>query len=256
MLDAHPNVVVAHEYFLFQKLHQYKLHNNRSKLFNAIYRNSYRSAVVGWRTTRMDTKGYSLHMNGSWQGRFSKLKVIGDKSGGNVADTYMQRSDKFKVTYQELRNTTRVPIKILHVIRNPFDMIATETLYRGSRIPDTKVNATVSHKYTNFALLESVTDNVFRLSNAIFHMIHELQLSPLQVHCEDLISHPAETISNICRFLDLECSREYLQMCAEKTFKTISASRLLVKWDPIILSTLKRRILKFPFFYRYYNTKL
>ena len=63
-------------------------------------------------------------------------------------------------------------------------------------------------------------------------MISDLGLSPLEVHCEDLVNDPVETISNICQYLDLECSQDYLQMCADKTFKNVSESRHLVQWNP------------------------
>ena len=258
MLDAHPNVIIAHEYKIFEKLKNKKhLVHGRSRVFNELYWNSYRTNndPRGWRNSHKNQKGYSLHIDGWWQGRFTTLKVIGDKGGGSVARAYAKNSEQFQAIYQLFSKNVKVPIKILQVVRNPFDMIATHTLYEASSIPAVKVRATPTQKYSNFAILNQTIDYYMRTSAAIFQMIPELQLSPLKVHCEDLISHPAETMSQICQFLNLECSREYLQMCAEKTFKNISASHLLVEWDPTTLMSLKRNILKFPFFQRYNNTQ-
>ena len=254
MLDAHPNVIIAHEYFIFSQNNIMEL--NRSRLYNELYRNSYMNARSGWRASNHTQKGYTLNMYSSWQGRFTKLWVIGDKSGGNTALVYLKNSRQFKVKYQHLRGSLRVPIKVLQVVRNPFDMIATNALYLGSSIPRAKVNATPTHKYDKLSILNQSVNDFIRRSTAVVHMTHELRLSPLQVYCEDLISDTAETISNICRFLDLECSREYLQMCTEKTFRNVSASHHLVKWNPTTVSTLKRSLKKFPFFKRYMDTQL
>ena len=252
MLDAHPNVIVAHEYRLFQTLSKTKeFYYSRRRLFNELYKNSYINARSGWRASNHTQKGYTLNMDSSWQGRFTKLRVIGDKCGGDVTGMYKKSKTKFKVLYRTLRANVKVPIKVLQVIRNPLDMIATVTLYRGAGFQEVKVNATVTQKYTNFPLLKKAATYILDSSIAILEMVSHVQLSPLQVYCEDLISHPAETISNICRFLDLECSREYLQMCAEKTFRNVSASRHLVEWDPKTFLSLISKIKTFPFFHRY-----
>ena len=82
-------------------------------------------------------------------------------------------------------------------------------------------------------------------------MVPDVGLSPLEVHCEDLIADPAKTVSHICQFLDVECSADYLQMCVDKTFRNVSESRHLVNWDPHTLHSLIDTLLSFPFFQRY-----
>ena len=252
MLDAHPNVIVAHEFFLFLNMSQdLRLTRGRALLYNELYRNSYMSANGGWRNNNNTQKGYSLDIDGSWQGRFTKLKVIGDKCGGDTTRMYSRKSRLFKTLYQLLRNSVKVPIKVLQVIRNPFDMIATLTLYRGSGIREVKVNATVSHKYRNHTVLRKAANSILEIANSVSRMVPDVRLSPLQVYCEDLIAHPTETMSKICEYLNLECSSEFLQMCADKTFKSVSMSRHLVEWDLDMLSSLIKEIKTFPFFRRY-----
>ena len=257
MLDAHPNVIIAHEYAIFRRLIEDEDNQlrNRNILFNRLYKNSHKMANKGWRTSSRNSKGYTLGMEGTWQGRFTKLKVIGDKSGGRTTKLYGINHQQIKELYQQLKATVKVPIKVVQVIRNPFDMIATQTLYAGCPFPETKVNATATHKYTNFSILRRSIITLQKDSHAVYDMVHDIGLSPLQVHSEDLIARPAETISNICQFLNLECSKEYLQMCAENTFKKSSASRYLVTWDLSDVSALKQSIMKFPFFQRYNNTE-
>ena len=61
---------------------------------------------------------------------FFFVKVIGDKEGGQ---TSYFLSKKFDIL-EEIRQTIEVPLRFIHIVRNPFDNIATMTLrLRGSR---------------------------------------------------------------------------------------------------------------------------
>ena len=237
MLDAHPNAVVANEYFIFRKLSKNEEPSiNKNKLFQALYRNSYTSVVnKGWRDSGSDGKGYTLNIKGSWQGRFTKLKVIGDKSGATTVMEYMKDRQNYKKLYQQLAASVKVPIKVLQIIRNPLDMIATQLLYRDCPNKHEKLKATPTHKYQNFKGLKQTVPFILNVTKAVMSIIHDFGLSPLEVYCEDLIADPAKTLSDICRFLDLECPPDYLQMCVDKTFKTVSESRHTVDWDPSTL---------------------
>ena len=251
MLDAHPNVIVAHEYFLFNKLVEHPELVARKLLYNQLYNNSYANARKGWRTTKQTRKGYSLSIDRSWQGKFTTLKVIGDKCGGDVTRMYHKNSAQLRTVYRMLKANVKVPIKVLQVVRNPFDMIATMALYRGSGVQDVKVNATKTHKYSDARVINGAIKSVFDMSKMVMRIVPDLGLSPLEVHCEDLIADPAKTLSDICRFLDLECPPDYLQMCVDKTFKTVSESRHTVDWDPNTLLSLINNVKKIPFFHRY-----
>ena len=254
MLDAHPNVILAHQYYLFPKIERL---NYKNKLYQELYKNSYTSVRSnGVRGSGKDSKGYSLEIDGSWQGRFTELKVIGDKSGGRAVKEYKKDSEKFKKLYQKLAATVNVPIKVLQVVRNPLDMIATQALYRGSSVKNTKIRATPTQKYRNGAVINEVAVNFVDISKTMMMMVPDVGLSPLEVHCEDLISDPSKTVSDICQFLDLECSPDYLQMCVDKTFKNVSESRHLVDWDPNTLPSLIDELKTFPFFKKYNHSKL
>ena len=126
-------------------------------------------------------------------------------------------------------------------------MIATQVLYQGNSYR----GKGLTNKYTNFNLLNSVISNFIMLSTALTNMVTDLNLSPHQVYCDDLVADPIKTISGICDYLEVECSAEYLQMCADKTYKKVSMTRDLVTWDPKTLPSLKKDLEKFPFFARY-----
>ena len=246
MLDAHPNIIVAHEFFLFKKLFDKWM--DREILFNELYKNSYESAQNGSRSAKVDHKGYTLEINGSWQGQFTELKVIGDKSGGKAAMQFRGNEQKFKMIFDKLKAEVNLPVKTIQVIRNPYDIIATRLLYKISPFSNKKLILT--HKYSNFRELRGGIQNFVRLSKAITTMLTDLNLSPHQVHCEDLIADPIGTISSICQYLEVDCSADYLQMCADKTFKNVSETRHLIEWDPRTEYYLTQ-IKQFPFFNRY-----
>ena len=54
------------------------------------------------------------------------LKVIGDKKGGKTA-AILQDRRKMNVL-EEIHQVVQVPMKFIHVIRNPFDNISTMVL--------------------------------------------------------------------------------------------------------------------------------
>ena len=247
MLDAHPNIIVAHEFFLFKKIRKDEQLRDRNKLFNELYSNSYRNAINGWRSDKNTIKGYNFRMAGSWQGQFSKLKVIGDKSGGDSVAQFRTGGREF---YEQFKKDVKLPIKILQVIRNPFDAIATDVLYHATDHHG-KFAATPTNKYTDFKSLKNIIRNFIRLTNTLISMETDLNQSPHQVYCDDLVADPIKTISGICDYLEVECSAEYLQMCADKTYKKVSMSRDLVTWDPKTLPSLMKDLEKFPYFARY-----
>ena len=84
-MDSHPNMIIAHEYTLFDTLRD---NSSLAKhhLFNSLYRNSFEELVNGSRGLKgLQRKGYLLAINKLWQANFTQLKVIGNKHGGYVA---------------------------------------------------------------------------------------------------------------------------------------------------------------------------
>ena len=250
LLDGHPDVVIAHELFLFSNLYKYSF--DRTDLFNKLFENSFcNSQSYGARSSFHSEKGYNLELANSWQGRFRELKVIGDKTAGDVTNVYDNKPQSFYLYLYRLRQLVTVPLKAINVVRNPFDMIATLTLYRGSNTTDMKVEATEENKYDNPAILRKATKDILRKATALYEIERTLDLDMLRIHSEDFVRAPKEVMSRLCQFLGLQCSEEYLQQCADKTFKTVSRSRHLVKWDPAMISIINEVIHTLDFFKRY-----
>ena len=76
----------------------------------------------------------------------------------------------------------------------------------------------------------------------------------MRMYSEDFIRDPQATMAELCVFLGIDCEDEYLKQCAEKTFKSTSSTRYLVRWDPDIRTQVEETINEIPFLRRYsYN---
>jgi hypothetical protein len=260
MIDAHPDAILAHEFNLFNKLamqlsigNEYLL--DKAHLFNTLYQDSYTEAIVGWRSGKSsyDKKGYSLKVNASqsWQGRFRTLKVIGDKAGGSTSRVYRDHPKLFLQIYRSLVDTVRVPVRVIHVVRNPYDMIATRLLYRMSSIKRQKAQFNSTNKTRNDKVIYQAFQGLYKEVMAVHDMMEACNLTVLEIHNEEFIHNPRKEMKSVCEFLGLGCSESYLNMCEQMTYKNVSRTRDSVEWTTEIKGLIETHMLQLPFFKRY-----
>ena len=286
-MDAHPHMIIAHEFMLFNKWKEMdeafeesgvpnKLRDKKT-LFNLLYKDSYEDAEHGWRSSQMKNKNYTLTIDSGWQGRFNRyISIIGDKSGGATTTVYTSSPQRFRRYFTQLNETVKIPIRVLHVVRNPFDMIATDALYsEGKRqkaktgirqalfVSNLKKNlsnfraagkmaAFAAARISNQTLVESRTKAITRLANGNSEIVRLLgEENVLELHNCDLVSDPISTLKKICEFMEVPCSQEYLKACADKVFKTVSNTRKLVVWPTSTREKVENLIKQHSFFHRY-----
>lgn len=253
LLDGHPDVLIAHELFLFSNLPQFIfMEDAKAQLFRVLYLSSLRASKSGARSKHHNEKGYNLHLANSWQGSFRKLRVIGDKTAGDVTNSFSHDPIMFRYLLKRLSEIVGVPLKVINVVRNPFDMVATLTLYRGSNVKNVKVHATETDKYNNTDLLEWSTNVILRKAKALYEIEKKnYNWSFTRLYSEDFIGDPKATMAALCTFLGIECTEKYLQQCEDKTFSSVSKSRHLIVWNPYIVADINRVIQTLPFLRRY-----
>lgn len=250
MLDAHPNVVIAHEYSLFYQWQmEPELHSNKSWLFNTLYENSQYNMRQGLRNKNAKNKGYSLSMPGLWQGKYDKyIDVIGDKAGGMTAQVYRRSHSEFISLYHQLENSLgKLPISVIHVLRNPYDNIATMLLYNQHQ----KLNASIINKYENDEALTHQIISYFNQVKSVMDMIERTPLKVLELHSVDMISDPKGTLQKACSFLQIHCTATYLHTCAKFTYTSESRSRELVHWTASNIELVAEKSQKFSSLLRY-----
>lgn len=256
-LDAHPDIVIAHEFNLFPRLLRSDMHDqlvNRTILYNGLYQNSIRATKVGWRSVEPSkNKGYSPHLNSSnsWQGRFRRLRIIGDKSGGVTARCIRDQPMAFAKVYDELSETVQVPLKALHVVRNPYDMIATQILYRISLAKGKKANFSASNQFKDRHIVTQVLNGLKTEAEAVSSFNEKWKSVAMEVHNVDFIQDSKGILRNVCKFLNVECSESYLKLCEDATFKEPIQSRHSVFWSKSHRASVNGMIEDHPFFHRY-----
>ena len=303
LMDAHPHMVIANEFMLFKNWKYYSdrqkedgernpFYKNRNYLFNALYKRSYWDTTDGLRNEQNAMKNYTLSMDSSlWQGKFDKyISVIGDKSGGGTAIIYLKSKTTFSRYLEELKTTVKIPVKGVHVIRNPFDQISTCVLYKDhNRLYDytevamqdnsgeitkrrSKPSAVSQYKAAMTALqekgdsetfaaakydserrLDYCIDRLVKRASAVVRMTELIGPSNvINIHNADLVSDPKAAIGKLCSSLGVPCAPDYLQACANKVFKSISRTRDMLHWSPRMKAKVEEEVIQtYPVFNRY-----
>ena len=285
MMDAHPHMLIAHELFLLGEwwtIQEQASHDITKQLvFRVIYNNSCANAVKGWRNSSENTKGYSLKMRSPWMGRYNgSLRVVGDKSGGNTAYVYMKSANQFVERYSQLKAMVGVPIRMIHVVRNPYDIISTTTLYEVGKVRfpglgrgAKKVSNFVHEVKSRFLKVKNETSDIekldlarlsdraqlnqqitdfFKMAKAVRDIIEYVGAeSILEVHNYQLVADPAKVMRQVCDFVGVGCSEEYLAACVEKTFKELSVSRQYVMWWREERERVEEMMTDYPWFHNY-----
>ena len=256
ILDSHPHIVVSHEYDVFNKLSGNRSCDSKECLFNALWKNSCMSITSGWRNAKkVNKKGYTLTIDNLYQDAYqSYIDVIGDKKGGGTGMMYAHNHDRFESTLDKLKSIVSLPIKVIHVIRNPYDNIATTALYNYKNRKHVKVTTLKTSDLElsiDPGIVMKIIDWHFKLCQAIEEMKVKDGLDVLEVHGKDLITDPKMVLIKLCNFLQVDCPDNFLAICADKIFPKESKTRYQVKWSNTHLSAIKMNIQKYENLHRY-----
>ena len=275
-IDAHPHAIVSYQYGIFVD-EKKELLKDKTNLFNQLYIRSQYDIKSGGRSHTK--KNYTLHVSSLWQGEYDRyISLIGDKNAGKTVDVYVNSPSTFLNRYKILQETVGVPIKVVYVVRNPFDIISTSVLYsNGKKLSTSKLDSDdrvlVSHyksmmkrlyddgnmKEFQDARLEAgnlskaINNRVVERTKAIEDIIDLIGTENVwQVHNTDLVDDPKKTLREMCSFFELDCSTDYIDTCAGQVFKSVSRTRDLLVWPQkerqMVMDGIVRR---FSFFSRY-----
>jgi hypothetical protein len=107
-------------------------------------------------------------------------------------------------------------IKFLHVVRNPYDNVATMHRHRQAG-PN----------------LEDNVDRYRRMCEINLRLAGEIpKENLLEIRLETLIARPKETLADICQFFDVSADPEYLEACAGIVSPSPSRTRHDIEWTP------------------------
>ena len=244
LMDGHPHMVISHEADVFTKLSKRTLRPTKQDIFNTVWNNTMQTIINGHRAKHV--KGYDLLVDGLYQGKYvDHIDVIGDKKGGSTANLLLTHPKKWSGAYNILKSLN-VPLKVIQVYRNPYDIIAT-TILLEHNFKQTFANMKQSNitRKVSPSVMDFQIKNYFLQHNAIVNAKKKYNLGLIEIHGKDLISDPRGTLLKLCHHLGVNCSNNYLEICSNKIFKTESRTRRLIKWTDGQLKTIQQNIDKY-----------
>jgi hypothetical protein len=205
LLDAHPNIIISSGVDPLQYLERGFAPR---QLFCLYFRQSRRFA-----RTERKSGGYSYVVPNQWHGRFAALKVVGDKSGDLTTDRLRSRPEQL----DGLLQYAQVEHKFLHVIRNPYDNIATCSA-------------------RNRISLDAAITDYFSLCDTVMEARRKIGESNwIDIWHEALIEDPQLWLIRLLGFLGQQPSEAYLRDCASIVYKAPNKSRHAAPWTPQLI---------------------
>ena len=206
MLNAHPEVVIAHE---LDAVSYVRHHFTRNQIFGLLMERDLTFGSMGWTWA-----GYSYEVPGQHQGRHERLRVLGDKRGNSTAHQLAQWPELLDRT----RQVVKVPIRVIHVTRNPFDNIATAA--RKHKFPPRRVG-----------VLSQATAWYEKSCESVARVRRRLHASEsVDIRYETFVEEPADSLAELCRFVGVEPDASYLEACSAQIWPSVNKARHTVDW--------------------------
>jgi hypothetical protein len=216
LLNAHREAVISHEL----NAHEPILAGcTRDELYARII------ARAAWFAMRGNRGTYPYQVPGEWQGRFETLRVIGDKRGGLLTRALGAHPDLL----ERRRALVRVPLRLIHVVRNPFDNISAISLWNRLSLGES-VEFYFFHCETT-ARLGELTD----------------PSEVVTIRHEDMIRSPRPVLTRLGAFLDLDSDARHLDDCCSIVFDAPTYTRRKLPWSPALVRDVERRARAFEF---------
>ena len=221
LLNAHQNVLVSQE---LNALKYLRRGYGKNQLFWLIQENERKFAKNGRKWT-----GYQYNVDSKWQGNYDDLLVIGDKKAGKSTEQLTESPDLL----DRLQTTIQLPVRIVHIVRNPYNVIA--TIHR--KVKNTTLEAAAEMYFsrcaTNWKLMQQRSDQIYSF------------------HLEDFIADPNSHLHDLCSLMNVAPHKQYIQDCSNVVFKKPNQTMFDVMWSSELVNSIAERMKPYPFLERY-----
>ena len=192
-LNAHPNVICSNQKFEFSILNNI----DKNNLFDRI-----KSGTEVWNPQCYVTPIIK-----------KEIKVIGDKVHTQ------QLLDSNQDNLNLLKSIVGVPIKWIHVVRNPFDSLATWT-----KISSKSNNNPTSVEYNSLLpIFKNINDKVVELKKTE---------DVLTINHENIVLKTKEMLEIICEFLEIEDNNDWQKSIMKVKWQKPRITRNEINWNP------------------------
>lgn len=171
--------------------------------------------VIFERIKKRSERGPHYRIPSPWVGKAERLEVVGAKPSPPLAwrEGVQPAVSRDPNVLKALREAIKVPIRLVHVVRNPYDNIA-----------GLVVNGWAEGLREGIALYFDTFDRNMEIKE-------EMSAPWLDIRLEDdLVARPGETITGLCRFLGQPAPKEYLEACVAAVWPEPRFRRRDVEW--------------------------
>jgi hypothetical protein len=240
ILDAHPNAVVSNELHLLARAH--RLFTTASRLYGSIVSNSARHAAVG-----RSQAGFGYSIEGAWQGRWrAPLLSIGDKKGHGTTKHLHDDWQKATDILLWLQDITKLKLRFLHVVRNPFDNVATmifrDHLKSAWLAQRNETNASVTPWHASFdAVVDTYLAACETNARALSWIASECGgrcggAAALSVDGRALLARPAHVLAQLARHIDVPFDEQWARLAAASLYPAPFNSRDRIAWPQRVVA--------------------
>jgi hypothetical protein len=221
LIDAHPDMVMSDELDVLRFI-------QRGYSKNQIYYMLVKQAKKQAREQR-EVGGYFYAVPHQWQGKFRKIKVIGDKAAAPTTATLQANPYLFDLLSEKIDTQ----IKFLHITRNPYDVISTFTIKE------------------NVDLITAI-ELYFLVCKAVQQLKEKIDKKDIfELSHESFINNPKKYLGEICNYLGVNIYDDYLRNCASIVYKSPHQSRHKIEWSDREFALVQKNIDKYSFLSNY-----
>jgi len=235
MLNAHENIVLANE---LKDLFYMKKSFSKLQLFYLLERNSrlFHNVKKSFHT------GYSYVIPHSWQGKHSKITIIGNKDAQYVSRMLMKDPE----IVDKLNKHVGVPLKIFHVVRHPLDTIATMSIKSVLINPD-KIPPTPE-------IIDLAIDLYFKYVDAVVAFKQKNNHEIFDLYHEDFIENPKRCFTEMLDFVGVEHTFQTIENACSIVFESPRKSRTKIEWQEYQLEKIKQHSNSVVYLKKYFET--
>jgi len=199
VLDAQPNIVLSHELDVPQYLKKYKF--NKNKVFKLMIAKSNDNL-------RRKIFYYDYSIPGQYRGHFKKLHVIGDKCAEKTTLYLHDHPKMLAALFKHFGHS----LKIVNVVRNPYDNISAYVTRRGISV-------------------DSAINRYFKVVNIVTKLKNKIPPDQFRtVYHEDFVTDKEKEITSLCSFLGEKVSPDSLKACSEMIYDSPHKRRHSFDW--------------------------
>jgi hypothetical protein len=199
LLNAHPRVVIAHELDASARIGGGA---SRERVLAEIL-----AREAGFARGGRIWNGYSYAVSGAGQDESERPLVLGDKKAGGTAEALMQRPGLLGETEELLG----VPLLLVTVVRNPFDVVATLSRHLDDDLPPWAERPG--------GPVTTAIDWYVRIAEVVAGVLAERPGRIRLVHLEQLIADPRGELRSLFEFLEVGADERTIDACAEIVFE-------------------------------------